>query len=174
MAFSKRPGPVEPGSGLSAAENPAEAARELLLRELTKGPRSAAQLERLLVKHDCPTDLIEELIERYKDVGLVDDVAYAKALVNTRRNLKKLAKPMIKRELLEAGIAEEDFTEVLEGISRESELELATELALKKLRTCQNLEYEAQVRRTSGYLARRGFSSGLISEAIRAARQQVN
>lgn len=174
MAFSKRPGTVEPGSGLSAADNPSEAARELLLRELTKGPRSAAQLERLLVKHDCPEELISELIERYKEVGLVNDVAYAKALVNTRRNLKKLAKPMIKRELLAAGVTEDDFTEVLDSISRESELELAVELAAKKLRTCQNLPLEAQVRRTSGYLARRGFSGGLISEAIRVARQQVN
>lgn len=174
MAFSKRPGPAEPGSGLSAADNPAEAARELMLRELTKGPRSAAQLERLLIKNDCPEELIGELIERYREVGLVDDVAYAKALVNTRRNLKKLAKPMIRRELIAAGVSEEDFTEVLESISRESELELAVELAAKKLRTCQNLPYEAQVRRTSGYLARRGFSSGLISEAIRVARQQVN
>ena len=174
MAFSKRPAPIEAGSGLSAAENPAEAARELMLRELTRGPRSAVQLERLLIKHDCPTELIDELIERYKDVGLVDDKAYAKALVNTRRNLKKLAKPMIKRELVAAGLAEEDFTEVLENISRDSELELATELALKKLRASQNLPYEAQVRRTSAFLARRGFGSSLIGEAIRNARQQVN
>lgn len=173
MAFSKRSG-VKVTPDLSAVEKPEEVARELLLRELTKGPRSAAQLERLLLKHLCPTELSTELLAKYREVGLIDDQAFAKALVNTRRNLKKQAKPMIQRELIAAGVAETDFEAVIDAISRDDELELAVELAIKKLRTCQNLEYAAQYRRTSGYLARRGFNSSLIAEAFKIAQQQVN
>jgi regulatory protein len=127
-----------------------------------------------LAKHNCPEDLAEELLNRYSDVGLIDDKAFAKALVNTRRGLKKLAKSAIKRELLSAGVSENDFAEALDSLTNESELELAIELAEKRLRSVSNLPYEAQQRRVSAFLGRRGFSQGLISEAIRKARQQVN
>ncbi|MEO0048715.1 MAG: RecX family, partial [Actinomycetota bacterium] len=75
---------------------------------------------------------------------------------------------------LSAGVSENDFAEALDSLTNESELELAIELAEKRLRSVSNLPYEAQQRRVSAFLGRRGFSQGLISEAIRKARQQVN
>ena len=153
---------------------PEELARKHLLKELNKGLRSRSQLARLLEKLEFEESLIYELLDRYEDVGLIDDKVYARALVNTRRKLKKVSRSVIQRELTVAGIAPEDSAEPLEALDRESELELATELALKKLRTMNSLDSDTQYRRVSGYLARRGFSGGLVSAAIREARQQVN
>lgn len=154
--------------------SPAEAARALLLKELNKGLRSRAQLAKLLEKNEFEESLSIELLNRYEEVGLIDDKVYAKALINTRRKLKKLSKSAIRRELITSGIDPEDFDEPLEALDRQAELELAVELASKKLRQLPDQPYETQHRRISGYLARRGFSGSLVGEAMRIARQQVN
>lgn len=178
MAESKKPESADSGffalDGTDYSQQPSELARAILLKELNKGLRSRAQLARLLVKNEFEPELIEELLDRYVEVGLIDDVVYARALVNTRRKLKKISRSAIRRELLAAGVAEADFEEPLAALDQQSELELATSLALKKLRTMQQLDYLVQVRRISGYLGRRGFSAGVIGSAIHAARQQVN
>lgn len=178
MAFrkgfeAKTSNPSASSEALSSIELESQA-RELLLKELTKGLRSRAQLEKLLRSNFFQDELIENLLRRFTEVGLIDDRAYAKALINTRRNLKRLAKPAIRRELLSAGISETDFEEHLATLDIDSEVELAQSLAEKRLRSIQSLSSETQLRRVSAYLARRGFSQGIVSEAIRKARQSIS
>src|SRR5688572_17169813 len=84
---------------------PAERAREIALRILTNGPRSAAQLREGLVSRDVPEDIADRVIARYIEVGLLDDAALSAAIARTRYAERGVAPRVIEQELLRKGFS---------------------------------------------------------------------
>jgi len=151
-----------------------EKARNWILDRLSRSPRTRLQLLKMLSDRAVPAEISERLLDRFTEVGLIDDAAFARAFTNTRRQSRGLSKSALKRELSTAGVDAELINLALEDIDSEAELELATELAIKRIRSLASLDRDVQYRRLSGYLGRRGFASGIVSSAIRVAQQQVN
>src|SRR5690625_442791 len=85
----RRHTPEPPPTG-AAAEDPEppgeEVARAILLRQLAAAPRSRAQLAEKLSARNVPDELAETLLDRFEEVGLIDDAAYAEMLVRSRHN----------------------------------------------------------------------------------------
>ncbi|MBD4563058.1 regulatory protein RecX, partial [Xanthomonas citri pv. citri] len=65
-----------------------EAAREVVLRQLALGPRSRGQLERKLAERQAEPELIERVLDRFEEVRLVDDAAFAEVWVRSRHRSK--------------------------------------------------------------------------------------
>lgn len=145
-----------------------EKARGLILARLTRGPRTKHQLAQMLAQREVPEEVALPLLNRFEDVGLIDDAAYARAFTADRRQSRGLAKSALKRELNQAGVAVELIDEALEPIDSESELELATDLVRRRWSSVARLDRVARQRRLAGFLGRRGFSGSTISAAIRA------
>src|SRR5690606_25077958 len=84
-----------PGAGAAAVDaepDAAEVARTIALRLLSAAPRSRAQLAEKLAARDVPEDVAGALLDRYEEVGLLDDAAYADMLVRTRHAERGLAR----------------------------------------------------------------------------------
>lgn len=145
-----------------------ERARGLILARLTRGPRSKRQLAQLLEQRGVPEEVAVPLLDRFEEVGLIDDEAFARAFANDRRSTRGLAKSALKRELSNLGVAESHIEEAICDIQPEDDLELATALVRKRWPSVARLEADARYRRLSSFLARRGFSGSAISAAIRA------
>lgn len=149
-----------------------EKARSHLLNRLTRGPRSRFQLEQSLEKREVPQEISQEILDRFTEVGLIDDAAFAKAFAHDRRATRGLSKSALKRELSKLGVAPQLVQDALEDIESDHELELAIQLVAKRWNSVKSLDRQARQRRLFGFLGRRGFGGNIVSAAIRAVEDQ--
>jgi regulatory protein len=158
---------------LSSVDNLEERARNIVLRLLERGPKSSSELALALEKHEIPTEIARHVIQRFSDVELIDDSAYAQQLADASRRTSGLARSMVKRKLADKGLDQEIIDRVASEISDEDELLVATELAIKRRGQLSKLAPEVRDRRLIGFLQRRGFGSGVVFAAIREAEAQA-
>lgn len=149
-----------------------ERARTALLNQLTRGPRTKKQLGQMLAKKFIPQEIASALLDRFEEVQLIDDAAYARAFAHDRRLSRGLSKQALKRELGNAGVAPEIIDETLDPIDNEADTELAIELVRKRWPSVSGLERDARYRRLSGYLGRRGFSGSAVAQAISTVERE--
>jgi regulatory protein len=144
-------------------------ARNVLLHQLARSAKSTSQLRKILEQREIPTDIAEKVLERFTEVGLIDDAAYAETIVNSRRNYKGLAKSAIKRELNEKGVSQELVEDAISVITAEDDFESAKQLATRRYRQMAHLERDVRTRRLAGYLQRKGYGSSSVFAAIKFA-----
>ncbi|MBM9460062.1 regulatory protein RecX [Nocardioides sp. zg-536] len=129
--------------------------------------RSRRELEDRLAKRNVPQEVAARLLDRFEEVGLVDDEAFARAWVDSRQRTRGLARPALAVELRRKGIAEETAREVLAEVDPADEEEAARLLIRKKLRSMRGLDEQVAARRLVGMLARKGYSAGLAYGVVR-------
>ncbi len=145
---------------------PLEFARRIALRLLEARSRSEAELRSKLVSRNVPEHTVEELIRRFREVGLVDDEAFAAALVQTRVHVDRHGTSRIRAELLRRGISDEVASSALAKIQAQEELSAARTVALRRVRGLRDLEPHVARRRLYGALGRRGFTTSVISKVV--------
>jgi regulatory protein len=122
--------------------------------------RTEAELRAHLVavrKFDA--ELALHIIGKLKEVGLVNDRAFAEALVRERSSSRSRSRLMIKRELLQKGVDVETASDATVDVNDE---EGAFVAGLKKARLIKSLERGEFFRRMAGYLARRGYGPYVV------------
>ena len=107
------------------------------------------------------------LLDRFEEVGLVDDQAFARAWVQSRQPGKGLARRALAQELRRKGVDDETAGLALDEVDPEDEVETARALVRRKLRTVARLDRDVAVRRLSGMLARKGYPAGVCFRVVR-------
>lgn len=148
-------------------------ARQIVLRQLTVGPRTRKQLGDKLRQRAVADDVAAQVLDRMADVGLVDDAAFARMFTQSRREQKGLAAPMIRQELREKGVSDELIDEALADVAPEVERDQARALVSKRVRALHGLDREVQTRRLAGFLARKGYGPGVSYQVIQEALDQA-
>ena len=100
---------------------------------------------------------------------MIDDSVFAAAYVRSRVEKGKSSR-IIGRELQQKGVDKSVIEEAVSGITREDEEKLVLELGRARWGRLGSLEPDARYRRVSGFLMRRGFSSSMVSSALREIR----
>ena len=152
---------------LGPEADPESVARKILLDQLTGRARSRADLEKKLAQRKVPAEIAARLLDRFEEVGLVDDAAFAREWVAQRQEGRGLARRALAQELRRKGIDEEVARDALGGIEESDEVEAARMLVRRKLRSVQGLEPDKAVRRLVGILARKGHASGVAYRVVR-------
>jgi regulatory protein len=148
---------------------PAGLAREICLRQLSHGPRTAAQLAAAMARKGIEEDVANEVLERFTDVGLIDDVAFAEAWVESRHAGRGLARRALAHELRTRGVDTAVIAVAVAELDPERELETARALAVRRLAATRGLETPARFRRVASVLARKGYSEAVAYRVIREA-----
>ncbi len=146
----------------------AERAREIALRILGSAPRSAEQLREGLRKRNVVEPIIDEIIERYVEVGLLDDAQLAATVARTRHNERGASRRAIGAELRRKGFEQHDIDAALSQIDDDDEFERARELARKRWEKLAGLDHEVRVRRTVGMLGRKGYAPGVAFGVVKS------
>lgn len=142
-------------------------ARKILLDALTGQARSRQELADKLARKDVPAELAAALLDRFEEVGLVDDEAFARAWIASRQPGKGLARRALAQELRRKGIDDEVAREALDEIDPDDEESAARALVRKKLRTMRGLERDKATRRLVGMLARKGYPPGMAFAVVK-------
>jgi len=161
----------EPPTTGSASEDadpdPERVARAILLRTLTGAPRSRHQLAEKLAKQDIPEDVAERVLDRFTEVGLIDDAAYAAMVVRSTRESRSLGRRAVAHELRRRGIAPDEAEDALADVDDSADEETARALLVRRWPGWAALPAEVRTRRAFGMLARKGFSGSLSSRLVR-------
>jgi regulatory protein len=159
------PGPDEQVLGSDA--DPEAVARKILIDQLTGQARSRSELAGKLAKKAVPTDIADRLLDRFEEVGLVDDGAFARAWVQSRQPGKGLARRALAQELRRKGVDDDVARAALDEVDPEDEVEAARGLVRRKLRSMARIDRDTAVRRLTGMLARKGYPAGVCFRVVR-------
>lgn len=151
--------------------DPLSVAKNIALRHLSMAPKSRFQLEQVLAKKGVSPEIAKLCLDRLTEVGLIDDLAYAGMFVRSKCVSKKISRSVLRMELRQKGITDENIEQALTQITDEDEYQMATELVIKKLRSMHGLEKDVIQRRLYGLLARKGYHSGIV---IRVIKEQLS
>lgn len=160
------PPPDDPAS-LGPGADPEAVARKILLDQLTGRARSRSELAGKLAGKGVPQEVATRLLDRFEEVGLVDDEAFARSWVESRQAGKGLARRALAQELRRKGVDDEVAREVLDEVDPDDEVAAARTLVRRKLRSVARLERDAALRRLAGMLARKGYPPGVAFRVVR-------
>ena len=152
---------------LGPEADPESVARTILLNQLTGRARTRSELATKLSSRDVPEEIATRLLDRFEEVGLVDDAAFAREWVEQRQSGKGLAKRALAQELRRKGVDDEVAQVALDEVDPDDEVEAARTLVRRKLRTAARLERDVAVRRLTGMLARKGYPAGVCFRVVR-------
>jgi regulatory protein len=144
-------------------------ARNILLFQLGRSMKTEHQLRVLLEKREIPSEVAEPLLKRFVEAQLIDDAQYARSFVSSRLAAGGKSASMLRRELKQKGVAEEEIQDALSELDPGQEFEIALKLAISRASRMTNLELDKKRRRLLGVLMRRGFSSSVASRAMAVA-----
>ncbi|ACZ30274.1 regulatory protein RecX [Xylanimonas cellulosilytica DSM 15894] len=165
-------------SGELTIEEAVELARETVLRVLTAAPKSRRELEQSLGRKGYPEHVVTPVLDRFDEVGLVDDAEYAQMVVRTRHGERGLARRAIAMELRRRGIDDDTAVEALEQVDDEDERVTAEQLAHKLVARTRGLDRDVRVRRAAAALARKGYGPGLafgvVKDALAAEGEEMD
>jgi regulatory protein len=148
-------------------------ARKILLDQLTGRARSRKELSDKLASRNVPGEVATALLDRFEEVGLVDDGAFARTWVTQRQQGKGLSRRVLAQELRRKGVDDEVAKEALDEIDPEAEADAARELVRRKLRGLRQVDKTTAARRLVGMLARKGYPPGLSYAIVREHLREV-
>ena len=136
--------------------------KDKALRMLALRSRSRHELESALAGMEIEPGVRKGILEELRDLGLVDDVRFAREYAGVRIDLKRLGPHRLKFELAKFGVSSAIVDRVLdESFPSGRQEELAREVVGRRLGS--RTPDEKDVRRISGLLRRKGFDYGVIN-----------
>lgn len=167
-AGAAAPGAPEEGAGSGvtggSTADPVAAAKAVVLRRLTAAPRSRAQLAEDLAGRGFEEDVIAEVLDRFVEVGLIDDAEYARMVVRSQGESRRLGRRGLAQELRRRGVPEAEASQALADLDPEVEEARARDLVRR--RWDPDGDQRAQARRLAGMLGRRGFPHDMITRVL--------
>lgn len=149
--------------------DPYAVARSICLRLLTSRARTRSELATALARRLVPADVAESVLDRFVELGFIDDEAFAQAWVQSRQSGRGLSGRALSQELRTKGVADDVARTAVAAIHPDAELAKARELVDRRLRAMSGVPAEARYRRLTGMLARKGYSGVVASRAVRDA-----
>ena len=143
-------------------EKTLEKATSHALRYLSYRPRSEFEVRgRLRLRYD--EQVAESVIARLKELGLLDDRAFAHAWSQGRMSSRPRSAALIRRELLAKGVDTETVRAEVDTLDDE---ESAYNAGLRAARSLASADYTTFRRKMWGYLHRRGFGQSIVRKTV--------
>jgi regulatory protein len=173
--------PVDGTLGLSSSRHPPESsepadddinadvesvARAIALHKLTARARTRQELDQALRAKSVPQGVIDALLDRFQEAGLVDDASFAENWVSSRQRRRHFSRRLLRRELEAKGVEQSHIDNALDRVDRDAELTSARDLAERKHAAMNGLSREVQYRRLAGMLSRRGFDTAITTQVL--------
>lgn len=152
-----------------AYDDPERAAKDICLTALTGTARSRKQLADLLAEREIPDDVATAVLDRFGEVGLVDDAAFAAAWVRSRQTGRGLSRRALAHELRAKGVDAEVASVALEAVDPQDEWDTARALVARKVPGMRRLDSATATRRLTAMLGRKGYGAGLAAWVVREA-----
>lgn len=130
--------------------------------------RTCSELTQRLQKKGYPQVVVEKVIDKMSELGIIDDSRFADAFVATKISSRPVGKRELERRLREKGVPKEDAQNAVRQVSdEETQVRLASQAAETKLRSLARFDPKKRRDKLVSFLARRGFDWGVIKKVTR-------
>lgn len=145
-------------------------AKAVALDYIAYQARTEAEVMRKLARKGFPEHVAEEAVERMRELGYLDDVAYARAYAKGRLDGRGHGPQRIRADLRKRGVAPKTIDATLDDLVERDDLrDSAMEHGRKRWRRLQREDDPYKRRKKlADFLARRGFDFDLIREVTEA------
>jgi regulatory protein len=133
------------------------------IRLISRRPRSEFELRSNFKQKHVPIEVQDNVLNRLREVDLVDDCAFARTWVENRLTFRPRSSRMLRDELRKKGVPREAIEAALEDYNDER---AAYQAAQKAARRWSGTNWEEFRHRVGAYLTRRGFVYSLISPVV--------
>ncbi|MDB4915703.1 MAG: Regulatory protein recX [Gemmatimonadetes bacterium] len=138
--------------------------------------RSSIELSRSLVRKGDDKAVVDLVIARLKEQGLLDDAVFARAYVRAKVVGAKQSRRRVQGDLGRKGVARDVAAEAIADVFENESVDqraIVEEAARKKLNTMTRLEPLVRRRRLYAFLARRGYDTDDIRRAMEAVGEEL-
>ena len=146
-----------------------EGAREVALHRLDARACTRGELLWAITSRGFDQGTAEEVLDRLEAVGLVDDRAFAAALVRDRFAGTGKAGRALVEDLRRRGLAPDVIEEAMSQVDRDDEFGRARELVASRQRAVSGLDRDRAFRRLTSMLARKGYAPGVCVQVVTEA-----
>lgn len=145
------------------AEDQRRGAIEASLRMLSMHARSRQELSDRLKRRGFRAAAREAALTRMSELGYLNDEAFARLVVESRQASTPRSQRALVFELSRKGV---DPELAMAAVATVSDADAAYDAAQRRLRGLRSLDHQTFTRRLGSFLASRGFSYGIASNAI--------
>ncbi len=153
------------------AEDERETAFQRALRLIQLRPRSESEIRQKLLQRKEKDDVIQHVIERLKQSGLLNDDAFAKGWIENRAELRPRSRRALAYDLSQRGVERSVIETNLAEIDDD---EMAYRAAQQKARKLKDYEWNDFRLKLYRYLAQRGFNYAACQQAISRVWQEMH
>ena len=157
-----------PESAAARAVVDRERAEAVLLLRLRARSLSASEARAVLTGTEIDSYEIEEVIERFIELGYIDEGRLADQIVHSHHERKGLGRSGVQAEMRRRGLDQELILEKLDEMP-DDETERAIEIACKRVGQLGRLDDQTIDRRLNAFLMRKGYNSSIVRVAVKAA-----
>lgn len=137
---------------------------ELAYRMLARRSRSEWEIRKALATEGIgDAGVVDEIVETLRRQGYIDDRRFAEGFVRYVMQHRPSGPYVLRKRLRDVGVSEDIIDlEVKNAFALATEKTVALKLAARRIDT--TISRERAVRRMHGFLTRRGFSNGVVSD----------
>ncbi len=129
--------------------------------------RTKKELREKLVSKHYSEETVDETLTKLEKIELINDEKFAVNYVRDKLSISRRGPRRIYFELIKRGVDREIANQATKVINKEEELATAESLLQSRKRQWAKLEPLVRKRRAISLLARRGFSSSVLSQLLR-------
>lgn len=149
-------------------------ATEAALGLLEVRARATREIETRLKQKGYEDDVIAQVVEKLRQLELLDDSQFAAQWVEARARLggsRPIGRQRLRTELFQKGVGKDEIAQAVEQVSDEDERALARAAASKKVRRVPTDPdaLRAERQKLMGFLQRRGFGWDVVKAVTREA-----
>ena len=145
------------------AKDSLEKAKDQAIRYIVQRPRSISEIERYLKRKGYDEPQIEQVVNRLRELDLLDDTAFAEYWIEQRLTFKPRSQMALRYELQQKGVSRDVMDELLNEVD---EVAAAQDAAQRKLNSLRHLPEDQFRAKLGGFLQRRGFRYETIRQVI--------
>ena len=134
--------------------------------------RTTTEIKQHLSKKGIDEDILNTVIHRLEENGLVNDSNFAQMWIENRNEFRPRSHRLLATELRIKGIDSEIIQETLEATTPDEDL--AYYAAQKRVRRYKHLDWNEFYKKLGSFLARRGFSYTIIKPVINQVWTEKN
>lgn len=153
------------------AEDERETAFQSALRLIQLRPRSENEIRQKLLQRQEKDDVIQHVIERLKQSGLLNDDTFARSWIENRAELRPRSRRALAYELSQRGI---ERSVIETNLAELDDDEMAYRAAQQKARKFRDLDWKDFRLKLYRYLAQRGFDYAASQQAISRVWQEMH
>jgi regulatory protein len=143
-----------------------DAAIKILMRRA----HSVSEMKKALIRRTADEDLIQKVIARLKQNGLIDDARYAKQFARQRTEIRHQGKYRVARELRARGVPDRHIETAVEELAASTdEAAMVRQRIERKLKLSRGEIDDKKIASLYRTLLRAGFSSDTIRRELKRA-----